>query len=138
MTINKRIWWVGGLIALVVILVVLHRLNVFPDSWGWRGDKNYEAVFLSNGQVYFGHLSQEGRQYVVLRDIYYLQVNTPPQPAKAGETQPTNINLVKLGSELHGPEDEMRINRDQILFVEDLRADSRVVEAIGQFKTANQ
>ena len=137
MTINKRIWWVGGLIALVVILVVLHRLNVFPSSWSLVNN-SYEAVFLSNGQVYFGRLSQEGRQYVVLRDIYYLQVNTPPQPAKAGETQPTNINLVKLGSELHGPEDEMRINRDQILFVEDLRADSRVVEAIGQFKTANQ
>jgi hypothetical protein len=35
---------------------------------------------------------------------------------------------------LHGPEDEMRINRDQILFTEDIKADGRVAQAIAEYK----
>jgi hypothetical protein len=52
-------------------------------------------------------------------------------PAPAANPE---INLVKLGGELHGPTDEMRINRDQILLVEDLRTDSNLVKAIDNYK----
>lgn len=38
--------------------------------------------------------------------------------------------LVKLGDELHGPKDEMRINRDQVLLWENLKGDSKVTDAI--------
>jgi hypothetical protein len=62
-------------------------------------------------------------------------VTQPPQPITAGQTPPTNINIVKLGGELHGPTDEMRINRDTVLFIEDLKSDSKVVSAINQLKT---
>jgi len=37
---------------------------------------------------------------------------------------------VKLGSEIHGPEDLMIINRAQILFVENLKPSGRVSQAI--------
>lgn len=103
----------------------------------------YQAVFLVNNQVYFGKIANENSQFPVLRDIYYLQVNQPIQPVQTtnGRTpaQAANpeINLVKLGGELHGPTDEMKINRDQILLIEDLRADSNLVKAIENYK-ANQ
>lgn len=93
---------------------------------------------MTNGQVYFGKLYRENSQYPILKDIYYLQVTQPPQPLQEGQTPPANVNLVKLGAELHGPQDEMRINRDNILFIEDLKSDSRVLQAIEQFKAANQ
>jgi hypothetical protein len=54
------------------------------------------------------------------------------------ETPTANINLVKLGAELHGPTDEMRINRDHILFIEDLKDDSQVVQGIKRFKEGNR
>lgn len=116
-----------------VFLYFFFGKSIFPlESNSWQ------AVFLSNGQVYFGKLSREKSQYPVLREVYYLRVNQSPQPIREGEPPPTNLNLVKLGGELHGPEDEMRINREHILFIEDLKADSQLVQAIVQLKGPNQ
>ena len=131
--IKRRLPGILFLVIAVILLVLLYQY-VIPVRWVphlWGG---YQAVFLSNGQVYFGKLFRETNQYAVLRDVYYLQITQPPQPLRAGEVPPANINLVKLGGELHGPVDEMRINRDHILFVEDLKSDSRVVQAIDQLK----
>jgi hypothetical protein len=127
---NKKILAVVA--ALIVVLGILYYLNVF--SFSFFSKNTYQAVFLTNGQVYFGKLYQPKSQYAILKNVFYLQIAQAPQPIKAGETPPANINLVKLGGELHGPTDEMRINRDHILFVEDLKPDSRVVQAIEQFK----
>jgi len=43
------------------------------------------------------------------------------------------VSIVKLGSELHGPEDIMYIPRNQITFWETMRKDSQVVQAIQNF-----
>ena len=117
------------LILVVLAVVILWKLGVLPVS----GGNTYQAVFLSNNQVYFGNLANRSGQYATLSDIYYLQVTQPLQP-KQGEQASPNINLVKLGGELHGPTDRMDINRDHILFVEDLKADSQVVAAINSYK----
>ena len=131
----KRKWRIIAIIVILVVLVwALYYFNVIPSGLLPWSNKNYQAVFLTNGQVYFGKLSHENSRYPVLHEIYYLQVTQPPQPLQAGQTPPANINLVKLGAELHGPQDEMRINRDQILFIEDLKSDSRVLQAIQQFQ----
>jgi len=54
---------------------------------------------------------------------------------KTDETDKTKLELVKLGNELHGPEDQMSVNRDQILFIEKLKADSQVVKTINGNQT---
>jgi hypothetical protein len=77
-------------------------------------------------------MSNMNSQFPKLMDIYYLRVTQALQPSDPTRPQ-QQINLVKLGNELHGPEDAMRINRDHILFVEDLKADSQVVTAIADF-----
>ena len=52
--------------------------------------------------------------------------------------QPTqNLSLVKLGNELHGPEDAMYINMDHVLFTEELKEDSRVVDAVKRYLEEN-
>ena len=97
----------------------------------------YQAIFLTNGQVYFGKLTNPDSDYVTLTDIYYLQVG-PQQGSATGSaaapstTPAQQISLVKLGNELHGPVDEMHISRAQVLFYEDLKADGQVVKAILQ------
>lgn len=95
---------------------------VFQNLFYWR------AVFLVNNQVYFGKL-----WYVPfwptarLSDIYYLQVSQV-QPGSSQDS--SNIQIIKLGNEIHGPKDKMIIPVSQILFWEDLRKDSPVVKAI--------
>jgi flagellar basal body-associated protein FliL len=140
---SKTAWIV--LVIVVVVLVVLGVLfrgklmgkgnNVMmPADYGTPS--GYQAVFLTNGQVYFGKLYQPDSDYPVLTDIYYLQVVTPPLQGnqQAGQatssTQQPQISLVKLGNELHGPVDEMHIARSQILFYEDMKTDSQVYKAI--------
>ena len=99
----------------------------------------YQAVFLNNNQVYFGKIANGmDEQFVQLKDIYYLQVQQTLQPATSKTTPATNISLVKLGGELHGPTDTMYINRDQILLIEDLRTDSNLVKAIDNYKAGQK
>lgn len=130
---SKVIWLV--VLVVVVVLVVLWQ----TDNLGVAGGlDDYQAVFLSNNQVYFGKLANADSQYPVLHEVYYLQVTQTLQPKDQSAPPPPNINLVKLGGEIHGPTDEMRINRDHILFVEDLKADSQVVVAIKAFKESQE
>lgn len=95
-------------------------------------DAQYQALFLTNGQVYFGRLSNTTDAYVELRDIYYLQVtqNGEVQEGANSAAADPQISLAKLGNELHGPEDVMYVSRDQVLFWENLKTDSQVVTAI--------
>lgn len=116
------------LIAIVAVVANLWSAGKLPSL----ASANYQAVFLANGQVYFGKLSNLLSSFPKLTDIYYLRVDGPIQPSSQG-VQP-NINLVKLGNELHRPKDFMKINRNHILFVEDMEASSAVVTAILEFK----
>ena len=122
----KRKKLVGG----VAVVLVVGGVAWWMGSLPWGSAATYQAVFLTNNQVYFGKLAKQNSQYPVLTDIYYLRVTQPLQPSQPNP----NISLIKLGDELHGPADKMEINRDQILFVEDLKPDSQVVTAIRNFK----
>ncbi len=96
--------------------------------------KQFQAVFLTNGQVYFGKVSKIDNGYVKLSNIYYLQVQQQVQPEdKAKKDDQPQVSLAKLGGELHGPEDVMYISRAQILFWENLKEDGKVAKAIKDY-----
>ena len=107
------------------------------------GSSGYQAVFLTNGQVYFGRLAKRESDYPVLTQVYYLRLQQPLQEQKEEkkekEPEPAslqqNLTLIKLGNELHGPSDEITLNKDHILFIENLREDSRIVKAIKEYET---
>jgi hypothetical protein len=126
--------------AVVVILLVLGGWFAWSKMGGDTGVKSdqYQAVFLTNGQVYFGKVSNINSGYVKLSDIYYLQVQQSVQPTDKNKTDQSQVSLAKLGSELHGPEDSMNINRDQVLFWENLKNDGKVVQAINSYKQNNK
>lgn len=116
----------------ISLSVLLLALAIMIGACLYRNlpSNKYQAVFLDNGQVYFGKVAARDMKYIVLTDIYYLQLQQNLQNQNnAPGTQP-DISLVKLGGELHGPEDKMEIVRDHILFIEDLRNDSKVSTAI--------
>lgn len=124
-------WLPLVIILLVIIFAVWLMMDKLGGGLNLSADpSSYQAVFLTNNQVYFGKLIGESRDYATLNDIFYLQVAQPLQPSQPGG----QVNLVKLGNELHGPADVMRINREHILFVEDLKEDSQVVKAITNYK----
>lgn len=137
---NKKLWL---LLIVLFIVIGVSYWTIGSQKWSGRAigglnDAGYQAVFLTNGQVYFGQLGSGFGGFMKLDDVYYLRVQRALQPAQTEDgvasQEQTGISLVKLGSELHGPEDSMLINRDQILFVEAMKTDSKVVQAIKKEK----
>ena len=118
--------WSGSKIPVVSGLIgTTSTANVTPSST-W-------AVFLTNGQTYFGSLNPDdlNGNYINLSGVYYLENSqTAATTGQASGSAGGGYNLVHLGSELHGPMDKMLINRPQILMIEQLKADSKVVKAI--------
>lgn len=122
------------LLTLAVIgLTMMYKQN--EESKYVATDK-MQAVFLNGGQVYFGKIRALNNKYVGLTDIYYLRVNQQVQP-KEGEQAQQDISLVKLGCELHGPQDQMLINREQVVFWENLKDDGQVAKAVDAYKKQN-
>lgn len=139
----------SGMVSKLVVLVVIVAVLLVGGSYvaksmGWKKGNmggelgGWQAVFLSNGQVYFGKVLSAKGDSIVIDNIYYLQVvNKPLQRTQEGQPVGTEtqqeLTLIKLGNELHGPTDRMMINREHVLLTEKLRDDSRVVQAINQY-----
>ena len=134
----KASWIVLLFAGTVVIVGVIGLLLFSPQKENELVNKDkYQAVFLDNGQVYFGKVKSISNTYVDLQGIYYLNVSQPVQPKQDQNTQQGNITLQKLGCELHGPVDQMVINRDHVTFWENLRDDAKVTEAIAKWLEDN-
>ncbi len=121
--------WV--LVALAVLLVLagawyMLRGNVASTIDGGK----QQAVFFTNGQVYFGKLRVINNEYMKLTDIYYLQAKTANADNPQQTSNGSDVQLIKLGDEIHGPEDEMVFSKSQVLFFENLKPDGNVSKTI--------
>lgn len=134
-----KIFSVVLLFSSTILVVALLLSFVFSDNRKQESTfvdtSKMQAVFMNGGQVYFGKITNMNRDYLTLQDIYYLRVNQPVQPD--AEPKADDISLVKLGCELHGPQDLMIVKQDQVIFWENLKDDGKVVQAVKQFKTQN-
>lgn len=135
----------GSMMSAIVIVIIIAAVVVggfmlfrksASSSTAVVDETKYQAVFVTNGQVYFGKVSGENNQYVSLSDVYYLVLKQPLQNQKTeGEDQQAQdqvkpgYSLIKLGKEMHGPT-SMSISKEQILFIENLADDSKVVSTI--------
>jgi hypothetical protein len=132
--------------AIVVVVAVVVALALVVGALYFLGSKNsiaskiqsdkYQAVFLNSadGQVYFGKLKVLNDKYYELSDIYYVRVEQVQPDKNNASAQPQqNISLAKLGNEIHGPQDVMYINRDSVMFWENLKDDGQVVKAITEY-----
>lgn len=95
-----------------------------------------QAVFLTNGQIYFGALSRHGIGYWRIDRAHYLQtskVSVAPSPDAqegAAPQEETRTTLMKAGDDMHRPENTLFIPADNILFWQNLRNDSPVAQTI--------
>jgi hypothetical protein len=126
-TIRRTLIAIAAIVVLILVAVVLWR----SASGALAGEERridkstYQAVFLLSSQVYFGHLTIEGDDYL-LRDVFYL--NPPAEGSQRGQ-------LVKRGNELHGPTEPMIVPARSVLFWENMRDDSEVAAAIRLYRS---
>ncbi len=145
---ERRIIKKSIIIALAIMVLAWIDLSfnisaAMRSSFAARGQM--QAVFLTNGQVYFGNLSRFGMDYWKLDNVYYPHQITEqvPAPIQQNETQKKNGEsetpimmeqtrtiLVKLSQEAHQPDDTLFIPRANILFWENMSASSSVSQTI--------
>ena len=139
---NKKRLAIIIIAAVVVIGAVVTSYVVLQNQQNATTGINsseYQAVFFTNGQVYFGKLQSFNSQYLKLTDIFYLQTQSSDStnPQETSTDTSSNVQLIKLGNEIHGPEDEMIIARDQVLFYENLKSSGKVATSIAQYEKSN-
>ena len=111
-------------ILLPAVVGLLLSMVLDAQALPFSSTERISAVFLLDGQGYFGHLEDvPWSGTITLRDVYYFE-----DASKVTSDLP--LALVKRGSELHQPVDVMRIRRDKVLLVERVGLDSAVAQAI--------
>jgi len=139
---GKFIRWsyVSLLLSGTVLFIAMIFSLVFGTPVGrearYVDNGKYQAVFVNvngtnGGQVYFGRITSLTEKYIRLTNVFYIQNQSDTTKANSA------YNLVKLGCELHGPADEMLINRDQVFFWENLKDDSQVTKKATEFYKQN-
>lgn len=117
---------VAGVAILVVLTLAGYGIFDLVRPERSLGDAidpaRFQAVALSSGAVYFGHLRAAGDDFYELRDAFFIQ------ETKAAGRDPSR-RVVPLSRELHGPENRMMIPREHVVSIENLRSDSPVTQA---------
>lgn len=123
-----------GIAVLLLLMTLLFARGQAPsvNEGGQVDTSKYQAVFLNNGQVYFGKIAAINSRYVRLTGVYYLTQSATGNTATQASSDYT---LVKLGcQQIHYPTDQMMISRDQVTFWENLEKDGKVAKSISDFK----
>ena len=122
------------IVALAIVVIILAGAYFLGfNKMMFGSNTGYKAIFLTNGQVYFGKITRETSRDIYISDVYYIQVQDQVQPATTEGEQPKTVQvptLLKRGDELHRPYGSMRINRDQMVVIENVGADSKILQQI--------
>ncbi len=131
-------------ILLVMVAIIIGLIALYIGIGGTTSESKFvdktkfQAIFLNGGQVYFGKIHSLNEKYITIDNIYYLRVNQQVQPNQSTTSSANqDVSLAKLGCELHGPTDVMVINREQVLFWENLKDSGQVTKAITAYVKAN-
>lgn len=127
-----------SLVVVAVGVLVVYWLVRSVFSQGLLGEVSgsYKAVTLANGTTYFGKITKADSSIITLSDVFYLRLTQPD--AKDKSTQ-QGFELVKLGAnEIYGPQDEILLNRRQVLSTQELKPDSKVIAAIREYYGAKK
>lgn len=114
---------IGAVLAASLLLPKGERINA----------AGYQVVYLTNNQAYFGKLKNTSGEYLVIQSPYAPQNVAQPNQDEAQENAAVANNqttLLKVRDQVYGPEDSISIKSDQVLFWQNLRDDSKVVQAI--------
>ncbi len=110
-------------IALTVFIAALFFTQWWDFTLPAIGRTQYQAVFLTNGQTYFGRYYDRIGAYAKIEDVYYLQ-----QGEATDASGTTDTRIIRRGRELHEPSSRMLIPKSAILFVEDLTDSSPIAK----------
>lgn len=123
------------IIILMIIFIgnIIYWLFLNGEEVNQPSDNlNWYAVKLINKEVYYGQVYDVSADPVIIKNVYYNYEQINNEGGDVNETD--NIRLVKRGKETHGPSGIMDIIRSQIIYMEELKDDSKVLKAILEYE----
>ncbi len=121
--------------GLVLSLAALFAFGEGRNESSYIDSEKLQAVFLSDGQTYFGRIRSLNDRYLRLDTVFYSLYGGKVQPDEhPGQGA---LSVFKLGCERHAPTDQMVINRQQVAYWENLKSDSPVITAINKYVKDN-
>ncbi len=106
-----------GVFILAIIFILWLIISFFVKMNSWK------AVFLDNNQVFFGKfVTVPFSSSITLHKTHYLKQNA--------SSSADSIDIVSIKDNIHNPEDFMEISRNHILYSEQLKSGSIMVQAL--------
>jgi len=125
-------------ILIFVLVLIFTGISLWQDGTvrntiqllKYRG--SYQAVFLTNGQAYFGNITEITNEYIILKDPYSIKVQQK-QTDEEGQTKQSEIKLLSIEDEFYKPEGYMLIEKSAINFIEELKDSSQIIDIIKNY-----
>jgi hypothetical protein len=128
-------------LALVGVVIVSRVSSTSPSTSTAASDTvdpaGFYAVFLDDKEAFVGQITEITSAQIAMKNIYYLTFEATDSSGKtianpqASDFKPT---IKKLGQEIWGPKDFVRIDRLKVLYYTQLRPDSPIVKAIDNYQ----
>jgi len=138
---NKKSY---GKTSFVFTILIFVLLITFFGIFSWQNGiirntvqllkykDSYQAVFLTNGQAYFGNITEITNEYIILEEPYSIKLQQK-QTDGEGETAQSEVKLLSIEDEFYKPVGYMLIKKSQINFIEELQDSSQIIEIIENY-----
>lgn len=125
-------------VAIIIVLCVAGWIvwSNLRDSGSVAIDSSkYQAVHLSSGNVFFGKLEIINDEHLKLTEVFYAETVESDQAAEGQQGGENTTKLIPFEDYIYGPEDEMVIDRSQVVFFTNLKSDSGAGKLINDHKS---
>ena len=133
---KKALVMLAGLVVLGGLVWWFFLRNIGIPSY--VATDKYQVACLQSGECYFGKVTSVTSDVIVLKDVFYVQKSSQAAALDSKAAANNNLELIKLGNEVHGPEDMMVLTRSQVLYVENLKSDGKVTQTINSYHQQNK
>ena len=144
-------WIIAGVaIVIAVVLAILAVAGTWPFSRSSSTSTTtnpvsqpsataWSAVFLGDNEVFFGHLKNINGSQLELTNVYYLQKTTSSSNPNQTQNQASQLSLAGLvGNQIQCPTDDLVVNRNAVLYYQQLQPSSYVVSKLTQLISQKQ
>ena len=130
----RKVLWVAAAAILLAAVYWQFFYNKASDTAGINtAGSGWYAVKLMNDEIYYGQIDDTSADPVIIKNVYYNYDQLNPSASPTQESG-GNLRLVKRGKETHGPDGTMSVVRGQVVYMEPLKEESKVLSAILKYE----
>jgi hypothetical protein len=123
--------------AIIIVLVVVW--GAWMQHVGPFTVNTWSAVFLSDSEVFFGHVQNVSSDTINMTNVFYLTKTSSGATSTQAQGQAQQLSLTGLvANQIQCPTDQININRSVVLYIQDLQAGSYVVQQLARLTATAQ